>query len=690
MSSTVAQALVYQKLPSSLPGGCAAVPVVPGSQGPVRLCVVVKLSVPPGSSGTGTRMMSGPGGPFIPLRESYDASVLLGCLADASGRVHQWVELWCQRFDTSSPKMSTAKEVLSNRSLDKQWAARCERFAERTPGGVMRTGFEEVHPEPTLIDLRRGTAMRCTDPRTGKAWSLCEDDRLLESKGLPAYSTSLYRYLYQAEADSLSPFVAVTPGAPKGTVGAGGGKSGEGEWDVREALGLSTEVAIFNPGGGLLMVTPHAPVGLENYLQALTQLGTEDASLSMLQTAARVVARSFDTPSNGNLTASAGVGGAGDEASMFFLSRHGLTGRLLETLYHKLAVLAAATAEVRTAAEHSQQPLLNLTAHSFRVHVGAQSSVALPFLWSSRVVLATPGSAVALPVQATDRLLFGSMEENRSVYNAAGSARSGGGMWGELRIRRVQMQDEQVIVEGTLTTQERVAASSRDSVWMRFGLGAGRIDLFANLEARGAMAAGELRVRSVPMRLPAEMAGELKSAEGTQIPEVFFELAPLLSTPSDLYSLMVLGVRTLLVDANTTVAVALDEFLSLARQVAADHDPKVPLPQRIAKVLASDERFAEALGPHHLTGMKITAREAAEIVPAELWHEVLAAFVRAAPGIGPDSVCRDLGDADAAAVEKVFDPLLGDLYALVRKTRSMIVSDPASDAELHDLVRAFT
>jgi len=667
VSAIASQALVYQKLPATLPSGCVAAPIVP-STGPVRLCVVVRTSAPLGSSGTGTRLLAGPGGPYIPLRETYDASVVLGCIADARGRVQQWLEIWIQNFDTSSPRMSTAKEVLNNAVLDRRWTSRCERFAEQSPLGIVRTGFEDVHPEPTLIDLRRGVAMRAVDPRTGKAWALCEDDGLLTSKNLPAYGTTLHRYLYQPEADATSPLVALTEGAPSPSGGTAAA-------DLREAMGVSTEVVVFNPGGGLLMVTPHAPVGLESYIQSLTLLGTEDGSISMLQTASRAASRVVEN-----------AGGAGDEAGMLFLSRHGNTGRVLETLYHKLSLLCEATAAVRATTAATQEPLLNITAQSFRMHLSA-GSAALPFLWSSRLMLAVPGCAVALPVKMTDRKLYGVLEETRGVYNPTSSSRAAGGAWGELRIRRVQLQDEMMILEGTLTTQERVTASGRDSVWMRFGTGAGRVDLYATLEGRSAMAAGELRVRSVPMKLPAEIVAELKASEGAQIPEVFFEVAPLLSTPSDLYALMVLGVRALLVNGDSSVAVALDEFLSLSRQVSADYDAGKPLAERVRAVFAADERFIDALGPHRVSSVKLTPAQAMEIVPLSLWSEVLAALVRAAPGIGPDSTCRDLGDAPAAAIEKAFDPLLGDLYALVRKVRSMIVSDPAADAELHDIVR---
>jgi hypothetical protein len=99
-------------------------------------------------------------------------------------------------------------------------------------------------------------------------------------------------------------------------------------------------------------------------------------------------------------------------------------------------------------------------------------------------------------------------------------------------------------------------------------------------------------------------------------------------------------VRSLLVDEETTLAVALDELLSLARQVAAEHKPDVPLGERVRALFDKDKRYAEALGPHRLTRQEIDAPEAFQWLPPELWYDTLGALIRLFPGIGSDSICR--------------------------------------------------
>lgn len=64
-----------------MPAGYAAAPVFPTETGAVRLCVVVR---------TGDRK-PGDSGPFVNLRDTVDARVVLGCLADRAGRIHKWV-----------------------------------------------------------------------------------------------------------------------------------------------------------------------------------------------------------------------------------------------------------------------------------------------------------------------------------------------------------------------------------------------------------------------------------------------------------------------------------------------------------------------------------------------------------------------------------------------------------------------
>ena len=231
------------------------------------------------------------------------------------------------------------------------------------------------------------------------------------------------------------------------------------------------------------------------------------------------------------------------------------------------------------------------------------------------------------------------------------------------------------MLEGTLATQERLEPAKNDLIWMRLSLSCGRVDLYARLESQKALASGEWRFRTISQRLGDAQAGSLKAAEGVTIHDSPFELVPLLSAPCDLYSLGVLVVRTLLVNEHTTLPVALDEVLSLARQVAIEHDASVDLGARIQAIFGRDNRWFGPLGPHCLTSEPIQAEEAFDLIPARLWFDTLAMVVRMFAGIGPDSICGDYSDAAAGGIHKVFDGTLRDLESLVLRTRSLGVID---------------
>jgi hypothetical protein len=88
-----------------------------------------------------------------------------------------------------------------------------------------------------------------------------------------------------------------------------------------------------------------------------------------------------------------------------------------------------------------------------------------------------------------------------------------------------------------------------------------------------------------------------------------------------------------------------------------------------------------------LSAAEITPEVAYSAIPPEIWARVLALLVRMFPGTGPDSTCRDLGDAPSEAIEKVFDPVLSDLTRLLDICRTRLVGDAAADAELRQLLR---
>jgi hypothetical protein len=221
-------------------------------------------------------------------------------------------------------------------------------------------------------------------------------------------------------------------------------------------------------------------------------------------------------------------------------------------------------------------------------------------------------------------------------------------------------------------------------------IGSQRIDLFGHIEKEPALAAGEWRFRTERQRMPDSTAAQLKSAEGIPIPETLFDVIPLLSAPCDLYALAILAARALLVDAENTLAIAADELISLARQVALQHQPDVPIAERIRAIFQGDSRWLNSLGPHRLTRESIAPQEAFDLVPATLWFDTLGLLVRMLPGMGPDSICRDFGDAPRGGIHKIYDPAVETLDTLLVRTRSLIVIDWRFNREIHAVLRRFS
>jgi hypothetical protein len=178
----------------------------------------------------------------------------------------------------------------------------------------------------------------------------------------------------------------------------------------------------------------------------------------------------------------------------------------------------------------------------------------------------------------------------------------------------------------------------------------------------------------------------MRAVEGAPIPQVQFEIIPVLATPFDLYSLGVLAARTLLVNNQTSLPVALDELHALAHEVASSHDGKAGLTKRIEVVFGKDESWKESLGPHRVTYDDVKPQAALELVTPSLWWDVLAMMVRMFPGMGPDSTCRDFGHAPPGGLHRVFDQALTDLDNLLVRTRSLIVTDSRFNREVRSVI----
>lgn len=654
-----------------IPDGYMPVPISDAQRGsPVRLCVLVRAEPDPVA------------GHLVQVRTLVDARVYLGCVTDAAGIVHEWVEVWVQTMGTLAESLPAYRESLTNLGMEERWRQQVAAMDRLERPVVYRTGWEGMtgglasatseRPAVTFLDVAKREAVHPLDKETGDRWTLCTDDKMLGEAGLAPFGLTLHRYLYLPKLGADSVFVPVTPGAP----------AGANMGTMADVTAGRPGLIPFNVGSGLMLVRTLGPIGLADHVDLLSGGNWQGQPHGRSSVDMGLTAGPLGTV-GGTARINAGFDGG------LFLGQQGRWGRLIESFHLKLRALADAVGAVRSLAEHAQRPLLNITAESFQVRIG-EPARGLPHLWSARVTLADPGNAIALPIKASDAryyVLPGAGE--MSIYRPQSLGVGAAGV-GTVRIREVLTKaGEDTVLEGTLATDERIEATKNDLVWLHLPLGGGRVDLYARLESDTAMAKGEWRFRTIQQRHSPEEYKALVAAKGVPLPSVAFEVVPLLSTPCDLYSLGVLAVRVLLAGEKSALPIALDEVLSLAKQAAAEHDESVSLETRIGAIFGRDKRWATALGPQLLTDDDIGAAEAMDLIPSSLWWETLAAVVRMFAGIGPDSECKDWGDARMGAAHLVFDRAVSDLEALLRKTRSLIVIDWNYNREIHAVIRQY-
>jgi hypothetical protein len=633
-----------------LPPGFKAISIHPADELiPLRLCVLLRTEPDPVA------------GRFFLLRDLVGARVYLGCVCDAGGRVQEWIEIWTQAVEGIETTLAAHREAFSNSILDQRWIAQTLACQAWAPENFIETGWEFRHPPPTFIDLSTWKVLCPSDSTQSPLWRLCEDDILLQKAELPAYSSSLVRYLYQKSAEPASKFVPVVSNAPESAATV----------PFAQALSLNDQVVTFNEQGGLMMVTRFHPFGYEEYVDLLSGKSWPGLVHGKTRLA---LGEPYETLLE--------VDALQKSDGYLFHGGQGRAGRFVETLHLKLHLLIEAFRCVRSSIKASQLPLLNLTPESFRVKLNSLSP-GLPYLWTSQCGLVKPSQAHALLVQTTlQRLFLRAGQPEVSTYLPEGQLSGCRGL-GAVRLRKTLPHESNgVIVEGTLGLQEAVRCSPRDILWIRLPLASGIVDLFGHIESEG-LASAEVRFRTLPQKLPEAALTALLSNTMLAFPRCQYEVIPLLSSPSDLYSLTVLAVRTLLVNDKAALPAALDDLLSLARQAALEFTAEVPLAARIQSIFDRKPQWLECLGPHRLTVEEVKPQEGVTMVPGELWFEVLAALVRCLPGAGPDSYCADLADAQPLALETVFDRPTGDLKRLRVKTRSLLLVDWNFNREVH-------
>jgi len=641
----------------ALPKGYAAIPISKDQErASLKICVLVRPEADP------------VGGHLVLLRDTFDTKVYLGCVTDACGQVHEWLELWIQNSQGILNTPIAHREPLSNTVLDDRWIRKFRAFAELSQENVVKTGWESRHPLPTLLDLASASPIHPVETNSQSPWQLCTDDGLLRQKQLPAYGGSLHRYLHVPALGLGSRFIPVTPDAP----------TNESTGRVPEICGDPTRNIPLNLESGLIMVRRHLPIGLEVFIDVLS--GALWDGLKHGRSELNLGTQTAELKGRNDVSA---------EDGRLFLESEGKSGRLLETFYLKLRLLSDIVSSVQLLVLHLQRPLLNINADSFRVRLG-QAARGLPFLWTAKAELCDPGDAISLTVENTDEHYYVSSSAGvTSVYRPLDVSLSTSGQ-ASIRITQVSTNpDKLTVAEGTFATQEQLRLASHDLVWLRLTLASGSINLYAHLQKDSAIAPGEWCFHTVGQNVGTPDLASLQAAKGVPIHRTPFEVIPLLSSPCDLYSLAVLAARIMLVDNRIKLPFALDAMLSLARKVEASYDTSVEMSERIGKIFAADKRWLPILGPHHLLFDDISPDEALRLFPGRLWWTTLGVIVRMFPGLGPDSVCRDYGDAPQQGLHRTFDQTNADLEDLLLRARSLIVPDWQSNCEITGIIRQY-
>jgi hypothetical protein len=635
---------------SQLQKGYRAVPISPDdASAPLRLCIVVRSAPDP------------VGGFFIPLRDLVDTTIYLGCVTDGGGYVHQWVELWLQNPNNLSNSLENFRGGLSNEVLDDRWKARVQSMEAVDRANLIRLP-PTAQPLPLFFDISVTAPVNPKDKATSAPWELCTDDDLLQKHGLPPYRRSLARYLYLRE--NPGKFLPVTVGAP----------TSEATEDVQQALG---SLMPFNPWCGHLMVRNFAPLSLEAHLDILGGVpwkGVEHGEKFFRPDGVYRTLQNADIVQRGD--------------AHLFLSKRGKAAQLVETFYLKLDLLAQALRLVRDVTQVEQRPFLNLSAESFRVTL-ADVSPTLPFLWTARLVPAVPGSAIALPPPVTGPAYFLSPDLNSaSIYRPEVAQRMVKGA-ATVTIWQVNSHDDGGIsLKGTLVTHEQVEATPNDLLCIGLIFAPGRVDVMANFLDR---AAGQTERHFVtqPQKFSEALGMALRSAEGVSFPNVEFETLPSVSSPCDLYSLGVLGIRALLVNETYALPVALNDFFTLAQACVDEAQTGTDLRERIRATTSSDARWVAALGPQRvLAPNAISVEDATASLPLDVWWDAMAILIRCFSGKTPDALRADPGDAPPGALESVFQPVIDDLDQLLATVRSVLFLDARSASELNAFAQA--
>lgn len=633
-SGTIAPMATSGFASSALPRGCVLAPIhrVDNSV-PLIICVLAQ---------TGGNAIENP---FILLRDLPGVRVYLGAISDAMGNIQEWIEVQVQVVDVKQLEHAGRDEVLSNAFFDSRWRLDGAVLRKQLPETVIATRMEDENPGPILI--KRSTSTAPFASVEVLPWRVCRDDDALKSNGLPAYSASPFRYLFQPELKNSKTFIATTVDAPANA-------NVEGLDQLKSAPDVQ---AIFNPGAGFVRIVRHSPMELESYLQILegrawNESNTETNAFS--QTGIYAALKDWSANQKGLPFLLHGKASPGEHLNEIFLLKLQLLHDLLK--------------QVRAFVKVHQVPLLNLSPASFRIHL-SQTGDLFPGLWSAESQLVRTGQAYPLQIQSTEHKYFIRLGKIDPTPFFPGSVGTNSFGIASAQVREVQMSGDRVVLDGTLVAEDFLAADPHDLLWFKLPLGEERIELYGHLH-KSDSGPREARFRTLPAVLSDGVVARLKGSAGVRFSKAPYEIRPLLSSPCDLYSLGVIGVRILLANNTKNLPVLLDEILSLARHVNdIPGEPEIRLAE-LQKLIHS-EPLCDLAGPGALVESGYTSQQAWSSIHAPTWLETISLLLRFFPDTGANAFCKSLGDVSPVALETAFDPALQTLEVLVLRLRSL-------------------
>jgi len=633
----------------TVPSGYLLAPVQPTPEGGLPgICVLFAEGENP------------PSGPLVLLRELPGSRVYLGAVCDAEARIQEWVEIWVQTLELRDLTFSHYQEQLNNQAFDQRWTAEYENQKARLPASIFVTGMETRNPAPLLIKRHGASIMPGLATIEVTHWQVCKDDSLLESHGLPGYSSSPFRYLHDPGSNGPKTFLATAPDAPANS-----------HVQSIERLGAAPELrAIFNVHAGLIRVIRFDPLSMDDYIQLLeggAWTGMLPGKMVRLQKSIYAELQTWSASRKGT--------------SFLLHTTSSLADRLNEIFFLKLALLRDMFKEVRSYVKAHQLPLLNLRPSSFHVglpNVGDQ----FPALWAAKCALVKPGQAHPLKIKSTEQRYFvrlGRVEPSPFLPEGMGAHSFG---IGSIRIRNVLSELDGTVIEGTLVAEDYLGLDAHDLLWFKLPLGAERTELYAHVYPSEIAGPKEARFRTVPTRMSESLRASLKQASGSVFQKSPYEIWPLLSSPCDLYSLGIMAIRILLANSKSNLPVIIDEILSLARHLAKDPVEEAELLPRLKALLEREPQLLDLVSPHLLIEGAITPAHARSQTGLGLWLETMCLLLRLFPGTATHSYCKSFGDVSPLALETVFDQPIQELEALVLRLRSFLVPSLAANEEI--------